>query len=258
MTMPSVRKIDPGEWMRQLGRVDKRTPEERAEAGLAERDGVIPATVFDIGGTLYTFVSDGNGCVLMTAHISAYDAKEPALESVGVALELAKLAGQISTLHYDVMVARDMGGYERDLQQLSNNAARYHEEHEKLHRLLSQQFFPLTNLIRNYIADFRQIPPPENPRRIDGYVYILRSDSGYWKIGRAKNPANRLKTFTVKLPFVVNYEMVIPSTDYAALEQELHARFDYCRVNGEWFELTDGDIADLKREFENVAEQFNE
>lgn len=119
--------------------------------------------------------------------------------------------------------------------------------------LENQDYFSIPQDVAEFIADLKVA----RDKKPDGYVYILRSDSGYWKIGRSVNPADRLKTFSVKLPFVVSYEIVIPSPDYKALESELHNRFAYCWVDGEWFELTDGDIADLKREFENVAERFN-
>lgn len=122
---------------------------------------------------------------------------------------------------------------------------------KNIHVVENQNYFPIPRPIQKFIDDMRANRP-------NGYVYILQSDSGYWKIGRAKNPDDRMKTFSVKLPFMVNYEIVIPSTDYVALEKELHERFAYCRVNGEWFDLTDGDILDLKREFHNVAEKFNE
>ena len=84
-----------------------------------------------------------------------------------------------------------------------------------------------------------------------GYVYILKSEVGHYKIGRTTHPDNRQKTFSVKLPFRVEYELVIKSDDYVTLEEELHTRFDYCRLDGEWFDLTEGDIADLLREFED-------
>lgn len=249
-----IRRIDTA-WFVGIGSQSDASAEERAEVALSGRDGVIPTTEFKIGDAHYTYFSGGG---VQVATRVGRCGKTAVLESIGAALELAELAEEIVALHYDMMVAHDLGSYEYGLELLETDWGRYCEARERLHRLTSQQFFPLTDLIQGYIADFHKIAPPKPPRRINGYVYILRSDSGYWKIGRAKKPGDRLKTFHVKLPMVVSYEMVIPSTDYVALEQELHARFDYCRANGEWFELTDGDIADLKREFENVAEKFNE
>ena len=79
-----------------------------------------------------------------------------------------------------------------------------------------------------------------------GYVYVLRSTTGAYKIGYATNPADRLKTFTVKLPFEVEYELLIKTDDMRALEAELHERYTDKHINGEWFALTADDLAELR------------
>lgn len=98
-------------------------------------------------------------------------------------------------------------------------------------------------------AELQRRSPPPIPTptsRNPGYVYLLQSPTGAYKIGRTINPANRLKTFTVKLPFEVEYICTIKTPDMVALEQELHARFASKRINGEWFALNDEDIAYIK------------
>lgn len=102
-----------------------------------------------------------------------------------------------------------------------------------------------------YIRGNLQKPKREpyvKPRQ-RGYVYVLRSASGEYKIGRAKNPADRLKTFGVQLPFKVAYELVISSDDYKLFEAQLHERFVSKRTAGEWFDLTQDDIESLRIEF---------
>ena len=79
-----------------------------------------------------------------------------------------------------------------------------------------------------------------------GYVYLIASDTGYYKIGRTNNPENRLATFAVKLPFHVEYECLIACPDMRALERSLHRKFEHKRVNGEWFALDADDIAIIK------------
>lgn len=85
------------------------------------------------------------------------------------------------------------------------------------------------------------------PRNADpsGYVYLLQSSTGYYKIGRARNPNNRMATFGVKLPFEVEYRHLIKTDDMFALEAELHRRYADCRVNGEWFNLSDEQVAEI-------------
>lgn len=84
------------------------------------------------------------------------------------------------------------------------------------------------------------------PAKRPGYVYLLKSSSGFYKIGRAQNPTNRLKTFTVKMPFEVEYEHLLKTNNPKDLEQFFHKRFADKRVNGEWFALTPSDIEFIK------------
>lgn len=79
-----------------------------------------------------------------------------------------------------------------------------------------------------------------------GYVYVLRSPTGAYKIGYAENPANRLRTFSVKLPFEVEYELLIKTDDMRSLEAKLHERYAHRHINGEWFALTADDLAELR------------
>jgi hypothetical protein len=70
-----------------------------------------------------------------------------------------------------------------------------------------------------------------------GYVYVLRADTGLYKIGKSRNPNQRVAHFTLKLPFPVEILRVIRSDDYHAHERQLHAEYAAYRVNGEWFDL---------------------
>lgn len=79
-----------------------------------------------------------------------------------------------------------------------------------------------------------------------GYVYLLQSATGAYKIGRTKNPKDRMKTFSVKLPFEVEYICIIQTDDMYGLEQSLHDQFANKRLNGEWFNLTPEDVEHIK------------
>lgn len=76
-----------------------------------------------------------------------------------------------------------------------------------------------------------------------GYVYLIKSPTRYYKIGKTGNPDDRMRTFNVKLPFEVSYLCLIKTDDMHLLEKELHERFSSKRVNGEWFRLKKADIA---------------
>jgi hypothetical protein len=85
-------------------------------------------------------------------------------------------------------------------------------------------------------------------RNCDGYVYLLRNeiDANVYKIGRTKNPENRLITFGLQLPFRVEYVCLIQSEDAVELEKDLHERFSAARLDGEWFMLPEGDVEYIK------------
>ncbi len=80
-----------------------------------------------------------------------------------------------------------------------------------------------------------------------GYVYLVNEVNGvHYKIGRAVDPDDRIRTFNVKLPYKVELEAVIPTMDMIGLEAELHALFADKRVDGEWFALEPADVDYIK------------
>lgn len=80
-----------------------------------------------------------------------------------------------------------------------------------------------------------------------GYVYLIRSASGYWKIGRTKSPKDRLKTFSVKLPFEVTLDHSIICADMHQAEKMFHRYFDAKRCGkSEFFDLSPEDVRLIK------------
>lgn len=75
-----------------------------------------------------------------------------------------------------------------------------------------------------------------------GYVYVVKSDTGHYKIGRTNNPDDRRKTFNVKLPVEIQFLVLIKTGNMNYLESTLHRMFSHKRVNGEWFKLSDTDL----------------
>jgi hypothetical protein len=97
-------------------------------------------------------------------------------------------------------------------------------------------------------------PPPRvvrnrqqtTPRSRHGYVYLVRSVSSAYKIGRTRNPEDRQRTFGIQLPFEVEFIALIEAEDMYTLERELHNRFAQKRINGEWFALSASDVEFIK------------
>lgn len=95
----------------------------------------------------------------------------------------------------------------------------------------------------------RPEPPPKPPKKKSekpGFVYLLKSDKGFWKIGRTQDPESRGKTFGIQLPFEVEFECLIKTENMLATETELHEKFAGKRTNGEWFDLSPDDVAYIK------------
>lgn len=100
--------------------------------------------------------------------------------------------------------------------------------------------------IRQEEEERRKYKQQKRVANTGGYVYLVQSPTENYKIGRTKNPENRMRTFGVQLPFEVEYVCVIKTPDMYALERELHERFASKRVNGEWFTLETADVEYIK------------
>jgi hypothetical protein len=81
-----------------------------------------------------------------------------------------------------------------------------------------------------------------------GYVYLLKAHKPFeecYKIGRTADPKQRFKTFGVKLPYKVDLICAAKTDDMFRLEAAMHERFAHCRLDGEWFQLTPEEVADI-------------
>lgn len=87
---------------------------------------------------------------------------------------------------------------------------------------------------------------------LKGTVYVIESEGHpYCKIGvTGGDPQKRLVSFQIGSPFKLSIIVEIYSPDCQHLEELLHERFENKRVRGEWFNLTDEDIDELKK-YEN-------
>lgn len=93
----------------------------------------------------------------------------------------------------------------------------------------------------------KQTKAPASRRTKLGYVYLLQSPTGAYKIGVASNPTKRIERLEVKLPFEIEPVCVIQTDDMYGLEKALHRQFADKRVNGEWFRLSNDDVEIIKQ-----------
>lgn len=87
-----------------------------------------------------------------------------------------------------------------------------------------------------------------------GYVYLLRSETGVCKIGRTTKLSSRVTSLTgTTVSTKVEFLGAIWDEDHITLESGLHGIYAGSRVRGEWFRLTDEQIAEF-RSFATVTE----
>lgn len=69
-----------------------------------------------------------------------------------------------------------------------------------------------------------------------GYIYLINAvGSNYFKIGLTKNPRQRIKQISPKMPFETEYVLLWRTLFMHHAEKYLHDYFEECRANGEWF-----------------------
>lgn len=133
----------------------------------------------------------------------------------------------------------------------------YVDRHEAIYKIrlfLNQKLIEVQDWVLDlHIGIINDQPVLENPFLKDkkqqdksGFVYLIKSERGDYKIGKSKNPEDRLKTFDIRLPFHIEYICTIKSNDMNKLEKELHAKYDHLRIDGEWFKLTSEEVDQIR------------
>jgi DNA-binding XRE family transcriptional regulator len=77
----------------------------------------------------------------------------------------------------------------------------------------------------------------------EGFIYLIRAENGLVKIGATDKPRARLSTLSSGSPVPLELLHTIATNDMPWLEANLHRRFKEKRARGEWFRLTEEDLA---------------
>jgi len=102
--------------------------------------------------------------------------------------------------------------------------------------------------IRESVTTFSYKPIERDmpAQKDEGFVYLLKADNGFYKIGRTISLDDRIKQLGTASPCELELVLSIESDDCRNLEESLHELFDDRRVKGEWFELDSKDIAYIR------------
>jgi hypothetical protein len=73
----------------------------------------------------------------------------------------------------------------------------------------------------------------------EGSVYLLRSESGHYKVGKSTNPHNRNRTIGTQMPHETTLLYTAQMDSMGKAEELLHSALSDWHVNGEWFDLPD-------------------
>ncbi len=87
-------------------------------------------------------------------------------------------------------------------------------------------------------------PPVSAPAVRAGVVYLAKGND-FYKIGRSSRMESRESYLTTKLPFPVEIIHTITAIDSVAVERYWHGRFAHLRTRGEWFSLTEIELAEF-------------
>lgn len=81
----------------------------------------------------------------------------------------------------------------------------------------------------------------KNPK--EGYIYLIKSENGYYKIGRSANVDRRLSQHEMDYPMKLRVIHSFQSSNVRHDEKRLLKAFERKQLRGEWFELDGYDVA---------------
>lgn len=86
------------------------------------------------------------------------------------------------------------------------------------------------------------------------YVYAIKADSNHIKIGKSKNPKQRLRSLSTGTPHELELLAKSSVSNATEAEKRLHEKYEEYRTNGEWFKVE----PDVFQEVVNDVEKYNQ
>ena len=89
----------------------------------------------------------------------------------------------------------------------------------------------------------RALQLPHTEAKYRGYVYLVWSDSGLYKIGRTVNLKQRMAQLSAdRVPENLILLYAVETGNHFEAERDLHSKFQDKRIYGEWFDLDRQDV----------------
>ena len=89
------------------------------------------------------------------------------------------------------------------------------------------------------------------------YVYLISDLNNYtYKIGISSNPEKRIKALQTGNDRTLKIVHKVLCQNYLEVERALHNQYNFLRVNGEWFELSDEDVNNFPESCNKIDENF--
>jgi predicted GIY-YIG superfamily endonuclease len=80
------------------------------------------------------------------------------------------------------------------------------------------------------------------PKENSGFIYILKSSNGYYKIGRAKEVNVRVAAWKTVFPIKIKLVNSFACKNRMAVENALHNKYAKKRLEREWYKLEKEDV----------------
>lgn len=88
-------------------------------------------------------------------------------------------------------------------------------------------------------------------------IYLIRSNDGRYKIGISKNPSKRIEQLQTGSPDILKLVDVYESSNSSKIETALHAKYQYCRESGEWFDMSISEEVNFLLDCKKIDKSIN-
>lgn len=99
----------------------------------------------------------------------------------------------------------------------------------------------------------------ENQASKKSGLYVIQiNNENKFKIGFTKNLESRLQSFRTASPYIIKLIYYVETIHYKSLERKIHKEMKNLRKKGEWFELSNNDLSELREIFVDLDSESDD